>query len=172
MTGASRIKLLFYHNERQKQLAEQSKRELEESGKFSKPIVTPIIAAKPFYKAEAEHQDYYKKQSFHYRLYKKGSGRENFIKEHWRQKPDESELKKKLTPIQYNVTQENGTERPYANEYWDNEKEGIYVDLISGDVCFLHMINLMQAAAGQALPSLWTHTGWKKNRHESWDDPN
>ncbi|MFD2760809.1 peptide-methionine (R)-S-oxide reductase MsrB [Lentibacillus juripiscarius] len=134
--GESYQTAIFYHNERQKQLAEQSKRELEESGKFSKPIVTPIIAAKPFYKAEAEHQDYYKKQSFHYRLYKKGSGRENFIKEHWRQKPDESELKKKLTPIQYNVTQENGTERPYANEYWDNEKEGIYVDLISGDVLF------------------------------------
>ncbi|RYG73561.1 peptide-methionine (S)-S-oxide reductase [Lentibacillus lipolyticus] len=134
--GESYQTAIFYHNERQKRLAEESKRELENSGKFLRPIVTPIIPAKPFYKAEEEHQDYYKKQSFHYRLYKKGSGREAFIKEHWTQKPDKTELKKNLTPIQYNVTQENGTETPFANEYWDNEKEGIYVDLISGNVLF------------------------------------
>src|SRR5699024_5423462 len=45
-------------------------------------------------------------------------------------------LKERLTPIQYHVTQENGTERPFQNEYWDNDKEGIYVDIISGEVLF------------------------------------
>lgn len=134
--GESYQTAIFYHNETQRQIAEQSKQKLKESGKFNQPIVTPILPAKTFYRAEEEHQDYYKKQSFHYRLYKKGSGREDFIKENWKQGFDKSDLKAKLTPIQYSVTQENGTERPFANEYWDNEDEGIYVDLISGDVLF------------------------------------
>ncbi len=48
----------------------------------------------------------------------------------------DSELKKKLTPLQYQVTQEEGTERPYKNEYWDNHQEGIYVDIVSGEPLF------------------------------------
>ncbi|SFD77293.1 peptide methionine sulfoxide reductase msrA/msrB [Lentibacillus persicus] len=134
--GESYTTAIFYHNSSQKEIAEQTKQDLENSGKFSKPIVTPILPAKTFYRAEEEHQDYYKKQSFHYRLYKKGSGREDFINETWKQQPDKNELKAKLSPIQYIVTQENGTEQPFNNEYWDNEDEGIYVDLISGDVLF------------------------------------
>ncbi len=46
------------------------------------------------------------------------------------------ELKKKLTPTQYHVTQESGTERPFGNEYWDNKEEGIYVDVVSGEPLF------------------------------------
>jgi peptide methionine sulfoxide reductase msrA/msrB len=134
--GESYETAIFYHNEQQQKIAEASKQELEESKKFSKPIVTQILPAKPFYEAEEEHQDYYKKQSFHYRLYKKGSGREDFIKENWQKPANKTDLKNKLTPMQYHVTQENGTERPYQNEYWDNEKEGIYVDIVSGDVLF------------------------------------
>lgn len=51
-------------------------------------------------------------------------------------KPSKEELKKKLTPIQYQVTQENGTERPFNNDYWDNHKDGIYVDIVSGEPLF------------------------------------
>ena len=134
--GESYQTAIFYHNEKQKEIAEKSKQELAASGKFSKPIVTKVLPAKPFYPAEEEHQDYFKKQSFHYRLYKKGSGREDFIKDNWHPKKDKAALKERLTPIQYHVTQENGTERPFQNEYWDNEKEGIYVDIISGEVLF------------------------------------
>lgn len=134
--GESYQTAIFYHNEQQKQQAEQSKKELEQSGKFSKPIVTPILPAKPFYLAEENHQDYYKKQSFHYKLYKKGSGREDFIKNTWKKAIDKEELKQKLTPIQYHVTQENGTERPFQNDYWNNEEEGIYVDVITGEPLF------------------------------------
>jgi peptide methionine sulfoxide reductase msrA/msrB len=46
------------------------------------------------------------------------------------------ELKKKLTPLQYEVTQEDGTEPPFHNEYWDNHAEGIYVDIVSGEPLF------------------------------------
>ncbi len=51
-------------------------------------------------------------------------------------KPSDSELKAKLTPLQYTVTQKDGTERPFANEYWDNHREGIYVDVVSGEALF------------------------------------
>ncbi|WP_430785661.1 peptide-methionine (S)-S-oxide reductase MsrA [Virgibacillus flavescens] len=134
--GESYQTAIFYHNENQRIIAEQSKQKLEESGRFKKPIVTKIIPAKHFYKAEDKHQDYFKKHSFHYGLYKKGSGRADFIKENWKPTKDKAKLKEQLSPIQYKVTQENGTERPFQNEYWDNKADGIYVDLISGEVLF------------------------------------
>lgn len=134
--GESYQTAIFYHNEEQRKIAERSKLELGESGRFDKPIATLIIPAKIFYPAEEGHQDYYKKQAFHYRLYKKGSGRDDFIKQNWHEEIDKTDLKKKLTPTQFHVTQENGTEQPFQNEYWDNEEEGIYVDLISRDVLF------------------------------------
>ncbi|MBZ2174843.1 peptide-methionine (R)-S-oxide reductase MsrB [Schnuerera sp. xch1] len=52
------------------------------------------------------------------------------------EKPNKEKLKKKLTPIQYRVTQENGTERPFENEFWNHEEEGIYVDIVSGEPLF------------------------------------
>ena len=52
------------------------------------------------------------------------------------QKPSDAELKKSLTPLQYKVTQHEGTERPFKNEYWDNKREGIYVDIVSGEPLF------------------------------------
>src|SRR5699024_11580571 len=51
-------------------------------------------------------------------------------------KYDKDELKQRLTPEQYHVTQEDGTERPFENEYWNNTVEGIYVDIVSGEVLF------------------------------------
>ncbi len=134
--GQSYQTAIFYHNQTQKQIAEQSKQALDNSGKFNKPIVTEILPAKVFYPAEEAHQDYYKTNSFHYQLYKKGSGRADFINQHWKPKFTQAELKEKLTPIQYHVTQENGTEHPFQNEYHDLEEEGIYVDIISGEPLF------------------------------------
>lgn len=140
---------IFYHNAEQKVLAEASKKALEESGRFDDPIVTPIKEAGTFYPAEEYHQDYYKKKPEHYKRYRKGSGRDRFIKEHWGDesstngstngkysKPSDEVLRKKLTPMQYEVTQEDGTEPPFQNEYWDNKKEGIYVDIVSGEPLF------------------------------------
>ena len=51
-------------------------------------------------------------------------------------KPSDAELKKKLTPLQYEVTQHEGTERPFQNEYWNNHQAGIYVDIVSGEPLF------------------------------------
>ncbi len=51
-------------------------------------------------------------------------------------KPKDPELKSKLTPMQYQVTQREGTEPPFQNEFWDNHREGIYVDVVSGEALF------------------------------------
>jgi peptide methionine sulfoxide reductase msrA/msrB len=134
--GTSYKTAIFYHNERQKELAEKSKAELEKSGRFDKPIVTEILPAGPFYPAEEAHQDYYKKNPYHYNRYFEGSGRKAFIEKHWTVKKDDQELRKRLTPLQYEVTQNNGTEPPFENEYWNNKREGIYVDIVSGEPLF------------------------------------
>jgi peptide methionine sulfoxide reductase msrA/msrB len=72
-----------------------------------------------------------------YKRYFKGSGRQDFIEKVWNSSTfDKSELKKKLTPMQYSVTQENGTEPPFNNEYFDSFEDGIYVDIVSGKPLF------------------------------------
>ncbi|WP_102348540.1 peptide-methionine (R)-S-oxide reductase MsrB [Bacillus sp. Marseille-P3661] len=134
--GDSYKTAIFYHNEDQKVSAEKSKQALAESGRFSKPIVTDILPAKTFYSAEEYHQDYYKKNAFRYALYKKGSGREEFIKKTWENPARKEELRKRLTPMQFEVTQNNGTEPPFRNEYWNETRDGIYVDIITGEPLF------------------------------------
>lgn len=64
--------------------------------------------------------------------------KETAVPEEYRnfRKPGQAELRKKLTPLQYRVTQQEGTERPFSNEYWNNKKEGIYVDIVSGEPLF------------------------------------
>jgi peptide methionine sulfoxide reductase msrA/msrB len=134
--GDSYRTAIFYHNEEQQSLAEASKETLEESGRFSKPIVTKILPASTFYPAEEYHQDYHKKNPFRYKLYRTGSGRDKYIKKVWKDSRKDEELKKRLTPIQYKVTQMNGTERPFENEFWDNKRPGLYVDIVSGEPLF------------------------------------
>ena len=82
-TGTQYRTAVFYRNEGQKKAALKSKKELDESGKFDKPVVTAVEPATVFYEAESYHQDYYMKNSIHYEMYKKGSGREDYLKETW-----------------------------------------------------------------------------------------
>ncbi|MBD3426430.1 MAG: peptide-methionine (S)-S-oxide reductase MsrA [Candidatus Omnitrophica bacterium] len=142
--GAQYKTAVFYHDEEQKRLAEESRDELEASGKFQEPVATKIIEASEFYEAEEYHQDYYRKNPRAYGSYKKGSGRKDYLEEKWGgekktrdyEKPSKAELKEKLTALQCSVTQEGATERPFQNEYWDNKKPGIYVDVVSGEPLF------------------------------------
>ncbi|HYK74405.1 MAG TPA: peptide-methionine (S)-S-oxide reductase MsrA [Pseudoneobacillus sp.] len=134
--GQSYRTAIFYHNDEQREVAEASKAELAASTRFQKPIVTEILPAGPFYKAEEKHQGYYKKNPFHYNLYKEGSGRARFIRENWKKSKSDEQLREELTPIQYEVTRNNATEPPFRNEFWNHTEEGIYVDIISGEPLF------------------------------------
>lgn len=66
--------------------------------------------------------------------------------------PSDAELQETLTPIQYKVTQEEGTERPFDNEYWDNTEPGIYVDIVSGEPLFS---STTKYKSGTGWPSFW-----------------
>ncbi|MEC0243502.1 peptide-methionine (S)-S-oxide reductase MsrA [Paenibacillus dokdonensis] len=134
--GHSYQTAVFYHTEEQRVQAEASKAKLAESGRFNKPIVTPILPAKPFYAAEDYHQDYHKKNPGHYKRYRKGSGRDDFLESHWTPEKNKAELKQRLTSIQYEVTQNNATEAPFQNDFWDHHGDGIYVDIVSGEPLF------------------------------------
>ncbi len=144
---------IYYHDEEQRRLAEESQQNLGRSGPFKKPIVTEIIKFTNFYPAEDYHQDYARKNPVRYKYYRWNAGRDQFLQKVWGgkpaaapdppgdqltryTKPSEEVLRKKLTPLQYQVTQEGGTERPFHNEYWDNHREGIYVDIVSGEPLF------------------------------------
>lgn len=81
--GSSYRTAIFYHTEEQRILAEASKKQLAESGRFTKPIVTEILPASTFYEAEEYHQDYYKKNPEHYKEDRKKSGRDQFIEKYW-----------------------------------------------------------------------------------------
>ena len=155
--GSQYRSVIFHADDTQKRLAEESKRSLAENGPFDKPIVTDILPLKTFYRAEDYHQDYYKKNPIRYNWYRSGSGRDRFLEMAWAGEPDamqktmsspsmdgeqtylkptDAELKRTLTPLSYRVTQEDGTEPPFDNAYWDNHEAGIYVDVVSGEPLF------------------------------------
>jgi len=174
--GSQYRSVIFYANDQERQSAEASKKALEASGRFDKPIVTDILPLGPFYSAEDYHQDYYKKNPLRYRYYRNGSGRDQFLDRVWADEkkdmhpeaktemkpqmkdqtktdmmssagepawvgdgyshPSEEELRRRLTPIQFKVARQDGTEPPFKNEYWNNHESGIYVDIVSGEPLF------------------------------------
>jgi len=139
---------IFYNNPAQKLAAEKSLKELEASGRFEDKVITPVRKFKNFYPAEDYHQNYYKVYPKRYNFYRMNSGRDQYRERVWADdkdynpksgvyiKPSDEELNNILAPLQYEVTQKNGTERAFDNEYWDNKKKGIYVDVVSGEPLF------------------------------------
>ena len=139
---------IFVHDQRQREAAMRSKAALEGSGRFDSPIAVEVTDYQVFYPAEPYHQDYYRSNSEHYKAYRKGSGREDFLKRVWDgepksaaslrryTKPPVPELRERLDELQFRVTQEDATERAFDNLFWDNKRDGIYVDVVSGEPLF------------------------------------
>lgn len=155
---------IFYHDKTQLEQAKTSIQLLESTMVYSKPVDTELIEFTKFWPAEDYHQDYYKKNPIRYNYYRYRSGRDQFLDTVWGEdrkdnpktvadvaamkqgasapttrsysKPSDDIIKQQLTPLQYEVTQEEGTERPFQNEYWDNKAAGIYVDIVSGEPLF------------------------------------
>jgi peptide methionine sulfoxide reductase msrA/msrB len=148
--GSQYRSAVFYHDEEQKRLAEKSRNAMAKSGKFARPVATELLPLTKFYEAEDYHQDFYKKSPSRYHVYRSNSGRDQFLKKTWGDeqpksqepagktwpKPDDAALKQRLSPLQYQVTRKSGTEPPFNNEYHDNKREGIYVDIVSGEPLF------------------------------------
>lgn len=170
---------IFYRTDEEKAEAEAARKALDASGKFKEPVVTQVRKLDAFHPAEAYHQDFYKTNPSRYGSYRMFSGRDQFISGHWGdkpfkdltisgrteamvlgtgrtwrefEKPSKSELRKLLTPEQFHVTQEEGTERPFNNAYNDNKAEGIYVDVVSGEPLFA---STHKFDSGTGWPSFW-----------------
>jgi peptide methionine sulfoxide reductase msrA/msrB len=143
---------IFYHDETQRRLAEASKQAFEASKRLPGPIVTEIVPAGEFWPAEEYHQRYHEKNPLRYKVYRWNCGRDRRLRELWGdgapqasakgwnamewKKPADTELRERLTPLQYEVTQHEGTEPAFRNEYWNNHEDGIYVDVVSGEPLF------------------------------------
>ena len=139
---------IFYRDTAQHRMAAATRRALE--GRFRQPIATEIRPATPFYAAEEYHQHYYRKNPVRYGMYRVACGRDQRLRKIWGAeapateartsmhdtKPSDTELRRSLTPLQYQVTQHEATEPPFHNEYWDNHRAGIYVDVVSGEPLF------------------------------------
>ncbi len=155
---------IFYRTEPERLLAEKSKSILEEAQVYEDPIVMEITQFSSFYPAEEYHQNYSSKNPDRYQFYRSRSGRDQFLQKIWGNRksftiftmsddntpkpsketalsdeytrPSDEEIKSMLNETQYKVTQNNGTETPFENKYWDNKEEGIYVDIVSGEPLF------------------------------------
>jgi len=165
--GFSYTTAIWYHSLAQKELALDSKDQIEESKKIYAQVATEILAFSTFYSAEEYHQKYYQKSRLRYQLYRKGSGRENFVDTIGQElfdylrgkdasfakkykKLPESELRNKLDKLSYAVTQENVTEHPFTSEFIEKWKDGIYIDIVSGEPLFA---SVDQYDAGCGWPS-------------------
>ena len=132
---------VFYRDDNQHQVAAASALAL--ARRFGKPITTALLRTTTFYPAEEYHQHYYKKNPVAYGAYRIACGRDRRLKEIWETpvstydtKPSDAQLHQTLSPEQYEVTQRAATEPPFHNQYWDNHKAGIYVDVVSGEPLF------------------------------------
>jgi len=164
--GGQYAPAIYFLNEAEKISAEKIIKIIDDSKRFTKKVAVKILPTVPFYSAEEYHQNYAEKNPLRYSYYRNASGRDVFSEKYWTKeelatfgtpnefkvniikktsmqntqqefiKPTEEALKTILTPLQYKVTQEEGTERAFSNEYWDNEEEGIYVDIVSGEPLF------------------------------------
>ncbi len=162
--GVQYTSAIFYHDEKQKEIAGKALVQLDGSKRFENPVATKLIPFTTFFEAEDYHQDYYKRNPVRYNWYRFSSGRDSFIKEHWGD--EANELEKTLTPLQFKVVRENGTEPAFSNEYWDNHLDGIYVDVVSGEPLFS---SADKFESGTGWPS-FTRPLEKKNVVEVADD--
>jgi len=126
---------IYYLDDKQKSIAEDVIKSLNESWEFDKEIATKVVAFTTFWEAEEYHQDYAQKQSLRYKTYKRWSGRAWYIDDNEDKYEkifvkDMDMLKEKLTDLEFEVTQNNGTEKPFDNKYWDLKDDWIYVDIV------------------------------------------
>lgn len=156
-TGPSYHTAVFVRGNEQRRAASASRQQIIE--RFKREVATQVLTAGAFYAAETYHQDFAKKNAAHYGRYRTGCGRDRRLQAIWgdeagkvsaqetgnvrqggmysvKPKPSDAELRRILTPLQYEVTQHEATERPFQNAFWDNHEDGIYVDVVSGEPLF------------------------------------
>lgn len=151
---------VYVQNETERAVAESVISEVNSWGLYEQKLALFVEDFKNYYPAEDYHQDYHSKSTLKYSYYRNASGRDAYTKPRCDLRvkknlptceslleikspkismntqfvrPTDEELVQKLSPLSYQVTQHEGTEPAFNNEYWNSEKEGIYVDIVSGE---------------------------------------
>ncbi len=157
---------IYYASPEMKERAELLIKKIDDTNKFQSKVVVEVLPFVNFYPAEEYHQDYKDKNPVRYATYREGSGRNAFVRKHWEDnspflksifseplktsstkamtqrhwedftKEEKEEKLKTLTELSLKVTQEEGTERAFTHEYNDNKRDGLYVDIVSGEPLF------------------------------------
>lgn len=126
---------IYFTDEKDREIIE--KKLEDEQKKYKDKIVVEVEKLSNFYEAEAYHQDYLDKNPYGYCHIDLRKANEIIINKEKYKKPSDDLLRKRLTNIQYNVTQKSDTEQPFSNKYWNSEKKGIYVDIVTGEPLFV-----------------------------------
>ena len=126
---------IYFTDEKDREIIE--KKLEDEQKKYKDKIVVEVEKLSNFYEAEAYHQDYLDKNPYGYCHIDLRKANEIIIDKEKYKKPSDDFLRKRLTNIQYNVTQKSDTEQPFSNKYWNSEKKGIYVDIVTGEPLFV-----------------------------------
>jgi peptide methionine sulfoxide reductase msrA/msrB len=135
-TGTQYRSSVFVADEDQKQYVAAYIAELNAAKTFDQPIATTIEPLKEFYKAEDYHQDYARLNPNQPYIAIHDAPKVKALEKNFPKLYKEDKDMSKLNDMQKYVTQENGTEPPFKNEYWDNHQDGIYVDVVSGEPLF------------------------------------
>lgn len=128
---------IYYTDETQEPIIAAFLKELQQE--YDRPVVVETLPLLQFIKAEEYHQKYLTKNPggyCHINYEKIAKQKQRIIDQKNYPKPEKADLKNKLTPLQFSVTQENETEPPFFNEYWETKEEGIYVDITTGEPLF------------------------------------
>ncbi|NRB37429.1 MAG: peptide-methionine (R)-S-oxide reductase MsrB [Pseudomonadales bacterium] len=151
--------VIFINKASEKLAAEASMAALTTSKRYDKPLKVKLLQANEFWPANDYHQDYHKRNPLRYKYYRYNSGRDQYLETIWGKdldvgslrdhqfldnktpqasynKAEDKVLKQTLTALQYQVTQEEATEAPFKNSYWNEKRDGIYVDVVSGEPLF------------------------------------
>ena len=126
---------IYFTDEKDREIIE--KKLEDEQKKYKDKIVVEVEKLNNFYEAEAYHQDYLDKNPYGYCHIDLRKANEIIIDKEKYKKPSDDFLRKRLTNIQYNVTQKSDTEQAFSNKYWNSEKKGIYVDIVTGEPLFV-----------------------------------
>ncbi len=122
---------IFYHTEEQKKIAEGSKKELDGSGKYRKPVITPIIEAGTFYPAEEYHQDYHKKNPIRYKYYRGRSGRDNYLDRVWPKRGEHIKKINEQNEAEQKKTSPNKSDKPSAGAKYSRPSDAVLRDTLT-----------------------------------------
>lgn len=146
--------ILFWYDAAQRASIEAALARYAKSNVFRAPLAVQTMRAPDFWPAEEYHQKFAQKNPDSYEQYRSHSGRDEFFLRIWGpsaladpglppeavngvwSRPSDALLKKRLSPMQFEVTRKDGTEPAFDNEYWNNHRDGIYVDIVSGEPLF------------------------------------